>query len=186
MNDTLLNAVLLGTLAQSALVISGVLVYRFKFSDRVIGVLAGFGVGALIEAISFDLIAEAKDLSSLQFAVWMLLGAAVFLLGDAFVEKRFGGEGGGSAMGIVVGSIVDGVPESAIFGIQVATAFPISAGFLMAVFVSQLPAGAGSLGRIWPRAAGRWASSSGCGRSYWPRAAWRRGSATCSPVRSPA
>ena len=139
MSDTLLNAVLLGVVAQSALVISGLLVYRIKFSDRFIGVLAGFGVGALIEAIAFDLVAEAKDLSSLQFAVWMLLGAAVFLLGDAFVEKRFGGEGGGSAMGIVVGSIVDGVPESAIFGIQVATAFPISAGFLMAVFVSNFP-----------------------------------------------
>ena len=139
MNDTLLNAVLLGTLAQSALVISGLLVYQFKFSDRVIGVLAGFGVGALIEAISFDLDRGGQRPQQSAVRRWMLLGAAVFLLGDAFVEKRFGGEGGGSAMGIVVGSIVDGVPESAIFGIQVATAFPISAGFLMAVFVSNFP-----------------------------------------------
>jgi ZIP family zinc transporter len=140
MSDTMLNAVLLGALAQSALLISGLLVYRFSFSDRFVGLLAGFGVGALIEAIAFDLIAEAANLSSAQFAVWMLLGATVFLVGDALVEKRFGGEGGGGqAMGIVVGSIVDGVPESAIFGIQVATHFPISLGFLMAVFISNFP-----------------------------------------------
>lgn len=102
------------------------------------GVLAGFGAGALIEAVAFDLVAEAQDLSSLQFAVWMLVGAAILLIGDRIVEKRFGDEGGG-AMGIVVGSMVDGVPESAIFGIQVATGYPITVSFFAAVFISNFP-----------------------------------------------
>jgi zinc transporter, ZIP family len=135
----MLDAVLLGVLAQSALVLSGLIVYWVKLPPRFIGLLAGFGVGALIEAIAFDLVAEAQALSSAQFALWMLAGAAVFLAGDAFIDKRFSNEGSGQAMGIVVGSIVDGVPESAIFGIQVATAFPISMGFLMAVFISNFP-----------------------------------------------
>ena len=47
----------------------------------------------------------------------MMLGVGVFLGGDWVVERRFGGEGAGGAMGIVVGFVVDGVPESAIFGI---------------------------------------------------------------------
>jgi len=141
----MLDAVLLGVVAQSALVMSGFIVYWVQLSPRFIGLLAGFGVGALIEAIAFDLVAEAQALSSLQFALWMLLGAAVFLAGDWYIEKRFGGDGGdesegsGQAMGIVVGSIVDGIPESAIFGIQVATNFPISMAFLAAVFVSNFP-----------------------------------------------
>jgi len=136
----MLNAILLGALAQSALAISGLLVYRIKFSDRFIGVLAGFGVGALIEAVAFDLVAEAQALTSAEFALWMLVGAAILLAGDRLIERRFGDEGGsGQAMGIVVGSIVDGVPESAIFGIQVATHFPISIGFLAAVFISNFP-----------------------------------------------
>ena len=42
-------------------------------------------------------------------------------------------------MGIVVGSVVDGVPESIIFGIQVGTGFPISLSFLAAVFISNIP-----------------------------------------------
>jgi zinc transporter, ZIP family len=136
----MLNAVLLGVLAQSALVISGFIVYWVKLPPRFVGLLAGFGIGALIEAIAFDLVAETKDLSSAQFGLWMLIGAAVFLAGDWYIDKRFGGEsGGGQSMGIVVGSIVDGVPESAIFGIQVATHFPISMGFLVAVFISNFP-----------------------------------------------
>ena len=107
---------------------------------RLVGILAGFGAGALIAAISFDLVGEAEDvLDRWQFAVWMLVGVAVFLLADKAVESRFGEAGVGGAMGIVVGSVVDGVPESAIFGIQVGTAFPISLSFMAAVFISNIP-----------------------------------------------
>ena len=69
----------------------------------------------------------------------MLAGAAILLIGDRIVDKRFGDEGGGGAMGIVVGSMVDGVPESAIFGIQVATGYPITVSFFAAVFISNFP-----------------------------------------------
>ena len=135
----MLKAIALGTLAQSALLLSGLLVYWINFPPTFVGVLAGFGAGALIEAVAFDLVAEAQDLSGLQFAVWMLVGAAILLIGDRIVERRFGDEGGGGAMGIVVGSMVDGVPESAIFGIQVATRYPITVSFLAAVFISNFP-----------------------------------------------
>jgi ZIP family zinc transporter len=135
----MLKAIALGTLAQSALLLSGLLVYWINFPPKLVGVLAGFGAGALIAAVAFDLVSEAQDLSSLQFAVWMLVGAAILLIGDRLVERRFGGGGGGGAMGIVVGSMVDGVPESAIFGIQVATGYPITASFFAAVFVSNFP-----------------------------------------------
>jgi ZIP family zinc transporter len=135
----MLKAIALGTLAQSALLLSGLLVYWINFPPKFVGVLAGFGAGALIEAVAFDLVAEAQDLSSLQFGIWMLVGAAILLIGDRIVDRRFGDEGGGGAMGIVVGSMVDGVPESAIFGIQVATGYPITVSFFAAVFVSNFP-----------------------------------------------
>jgi len=63
----------------------------------------------------------------------------VFLLADRYVEKKFGSEGAGGAMGIVVGSVVDGVPESAILGIQVGTGVAISLSFVFAVFISNIP-----------------------------------------------
>jgi ZIP family zinc transporter len=133
-----LKAVALGTLAQSALLLSGLLVYWINFPPKFVGVLAGFGAGALIEAIAFDLVTESKGLDELQFAIWMLIGGAILLLGDLIVTRRFGDEGSGP-LGIVVGSMVDGVPESVIFGIQVATGYPITVGFFAAVFVSNFP-----------------------------------------------
>ena len=135
----MLEAFGLGTLAQASLLLAGLLVCWVTVPSRLVGVLAGFGAGALIAAVSFDLISEAEQLESWEFALWMLIGVAIFLGGDYLVERRFGSEGAGGAMGIVVGSVVDGVPESIIFGIQVATGFPISLPFLAAVFVSNIP-----------------------------------------------
>ena len=135
----MLDAFALGTLAQSSLLLAALLVFWVTLPSKVVGVLAGFGAGALIAAVSFDLIGEAEQLDAWQMGLWMLVGLVVFLGGDYAVERRFGSEGTGGAMGIVVGSVVDGVPESIIFGIQVATGFPISVSFLSAVFVSNIP-----------------------------------------------
>lgn len=158
----MLEAFGLGALAQSSLLVAGLVAVWVTVPRRVIGVLAGLGAGAMLSAVSFDLVAEAEELSSLAFGLWMLVGVGIFLVGDRIVEKRFGDEGEGGAMGIVVGSVVDGVPESVIFGIQIATGLPVSASFLAAVLVSNVPQAiapsselaasgwsAARLGRLW-------------------------------------
>lgn len=158
----MLSAFGLGALAQSSLLLAGLIVCWVTVPRRVIGVLAGFGAGALVAAISFDLVAETAGLDEWELGLWMLVGVAVFLVGDRVVDRRFGKEGTGGAMGIVVGSVVDGVPESIIFGIQLSTGLPVSASFLAAVLVSNVPqaiapssdlAAAGwsaqRLGRLW-------------------------------------
>lgn len=152
-----------GFLAQSSLLAAGLLVCWLTVPTKVIGILGGFGAGAMIAAVSFDLLPEAEsEIDAWQTGLWMLVGVAVFLLADEFVERRFGSEGAGGAMGIVVGSVVDGVPESMILGIQVGTGLTISLGFVAAVFISNIPQaiapsadlaasgwGAGRLGRLW-------------------------------------
>jgi len=129
-----------GFLAQSSLLVAGLLVCWVRVPTKLVGILGGFGAGAMIAAVSFDLLPEAMaHIEPWQTGVWMLVGVAVFLLADAFVERRFGSAGAGGAMGIVVGSVVDGVPESAILGIQVGIGIPISISFVAAVFVSNIP-----------------------------------------------
>src|SRR3954452_13166393 len=135
----MLTAFGLGVLAQSSLLLARLLVCWVTVPRRLVGVLAGFGAGAMIAAISFDLLAEAESLDFWQVGLWMVAGAAIFLVGDRVVERKFGDQGEGGAMGIVVGSVVDGVPESIIFGIQLATGLPVSASFLGAVLVSNVP-----------------------------------------------
>ena len=133
-----IEAFLLAAFAQSSLLVSGLLAYRFEFSPKVIGGLAGFGAGALISAVSFDLIPEAAELSTVESAIGLIAGAFIFVVADRLVESRTGGDEN-NPLGIVVGAIVDGVPESLIFGIAVTTGDPISIAFVAAVWVSNVP-----------------------------------------------
>lgn len=134
-----LQAFALGGLAQSSLLLAGLAVYWVRPSTKVIGCLAGFGAGALISAVAFDLVPEAEVLSGWELSLWFLIGALVFVVADNIVEKKFGEGDDAGPLGIVVGSVVDGVPESLIFGIQIAAGSPISAAFVAAVFISNLP-----------------------------------------------
>jgi zinc transporter, ZIP family len=134
---TMLQAFALGAIAQSSLLLSGVIPYVMRIPDRIVGVLAGIGAGALIAAVAFDLTPEALNIR--EAAVWFLVGGGIFLVADHLIEQRFGANGAGAAFGIVLGSVVDGVPESLIFGIQLGAGVQISAAFLAAVFVSNIP-----------------------------------------------
>ena len=69
----------------------------------------------------------------------LLAGAAVFVVADRPLESRFGGDDSRNPLGIAIGAIVDGVPESLIFGIAVTTGDPISIAFVAAVWVSNVP-----------------------------------------------
>ena len=62
----LFEALFLGFVSQSSLLLSGLAVYWVRVPKKVVGVLAGFGAGALISAIAFDLIPEAENLATLE------------------------------------------------------------------------------------------------------------------------
>jgi len=131
-----IQALLVGVVAQSSLVLASLVVYRLRVSDRFIGQLAGLGSGALLAAASFQLVPEAQaSLDNLELGMWLLVGGAVFVVADAIVERRFGESG---AMGIVVGNIADALPESLIFGIQMAAGL-VSPALAASVWVSNIP-----------------------------------------------
>lgn len=71
-----------------------------------------------------------------QPGLWFLIGAAIFVISDRIVEFKYGAGEDGRPLGIVVGSVVDGIPESIIFGIQIASGQLVGAAFLTAVWVS--------------------------------------------------
>ena len=137
MND----AFLLGLISQSSLLLSGLAVYWIHVPKKVIGFIAGFGAGALISAVAFDLIAQdkVKALGQFEGGIWLLIGAFIYIAGDYIVDKRFSSEGSSEALGIILGAVVDGIPESFILGIQLAVGIAISPAFLFAVWVSNIP-----------------------------------------------
>lgn len=132
-----LEAFVVGGLAQTSLLVSGLVVYFLRLSDRVVGQMAGFGAGALLGAAAFELIPETAPLSNVEIAFWMLAGGSVYVLADSIIDRRLGSSGG--AMGIIVGNVNDALPESVIFGIQLTTGLSVSLGFVGTVWVSDIP-----------------------------------------------
>jgi zinc transporter, ZIP family len=104
----MVEALVLGMVAQSSLLLSGLLVYWVRVPTKVVGALAGFGAGALISAIAFDLIPEAELLGPWQLVLWMLLGAAVLLAGDAIGSPRRRDLGGPSMGSLRVARLTRG------------------------------------------------------------------------------
>jgi ZIP family zinc transporter len=138
-----------GTLAASSLVIGAVIALVFKISLRAIGLIMGFGAGVLISALSFDLVEEAVDKAAGGgwAVVGLFAGCAVFFGGDQLIGRIGGGNrkdaGGGqedgSALGIVLGSVLDGIPESMVIGLTIYEGGAVGAAYLAAVFISNLP-----------------------------------------------
>jgi ZIP family zinc transporter len=142
-----LPALLWGGLAASSLLVGYLLAER-GLSKRTLGLIMGFGAGALISAIAYELVPESA-IGGWEMAVAFVLGAAVFFSVDHFVDhmggahrKKIAGkkvEGSGAA--IFIGTLLDAIPESLVLGIGLALGSSISVAFLAAVFISNLPEG---------------------------------------------
>jgi len=140
-----------GTLAASSLVIGSIVALLFHIKLRVIGLIMGFGAGVLISAVSFDLIEEAAEKSSGEGAIvfGVFAGCAVFFVGDRLVDRLGGGDRkdptgaeeteGGNPLSIVLGTVLDGIPESLVIGLTIYEGGAVGAAYLAAVFISNLP-----------------------------------------------
>jgi ZIP family zinc transporter len=138
-----------GTLAASSLVIGAVLALMLKMSLRLIGLIMAFGAGVLISAVAFDLVEEAADKASGSgwAVVGLFSGCLVFFFGDRLIDNlgasqrkdATGDQSGGSPLAIVLGTVLDGIPESMVIGLTIFEGGAVGAAYLAAVFISNLP-----------------------------------------------
>ena len=159
-----------GVVASSSLVIGAIIAIVTRPGLRVIGLIMGFGAGVLISAVSFDLVDEAfeKSAGSGWTAAGIFAGCAVFFGGDLLVARLGGGERkdatgdqeGGSPLAIVLGTVLDGIPESMVIGLTIFEGGAVGAAYLAAVFISNLPEAisstSGLVGSGWKRSRILW------------------------------
>jgi ZIP family zinc transporter len=153
----MLNAFLFGLLATSSLLIGGMIASRFNLGKRTLGIIMAFGAGALISAVTYELVYEAVKMGKgTGFpAFGFFAGALTFFLSDKLIEK-FGAKGRGDLeashsskliVPMVLAIILDGIPESIVIGLGIFEGGKVSLAMLVAVFISNLPeAIAGSTG----------------------------------------
>jgi zinc transporter, ZIP family len=125
-----------------------------KLSPRIVGLVMGFGAGVLISAVAFELFAQAAETTTRHSdVVGLFAGSATFYVGDRFIDgmggegrkrMRGGGQAGGVALAIVLGIVLDGIPESTVVGLDLHAGEGVSVAFIVAVFLSNLPEAAGA------------------------------------------
>ncbi len=153
----MLNAFLWGLLASSSLVLGGVIASRLKLSKRLLGVIMAFGAGTLISAVSYEMIFDAMKLARFTGfpAFGVFAGAFMFWWADRLIA-RFGvhnrkaiapTQQSSLVVPMVLGIILDGIPESIVIGLGLVEGGKVSLAMLVAVFISNLPESiAGSTG----------------------------------------
>jgi len=84
-----LQALLIGLIGSSALLVGGVLGSYWNAPTHVTGVLLAFASGTLIAALAFELFPEAVDVGGLApAAVGLFSGAAVFVVANTLLDSR--------------------------------------------------------------------------------------------------
>jgi zinc transporter, ZIP family len=138
-----------GFFAASSLLLGGLLALRRPIGLRPLGLVMAFGSGVLISAVAYELVEDAFGTGGGSGAVGLglLAGSLAFYLGDLAID-RMGGEGrksaaggqdAGSGLAILLGTVLDGIPESIVLGLSLLGSGGVSIAMLVAVFLSNLP-----------------------------------------------
>jgi zinc transporter, ZIP family len=139
-----------GAVAASSLIVGALIALVRTVPKRQLGLIMAFGSGVLISSVAYELVEEAVAIGGqIPLAAGMALGSVVFFLGDRLIDG-LGGEGMGSVNGpespgsglaIVLGAALDGVPESIVLGLTIASGGETGIAFFAAVLLSNLPEG---------------------------------------------
>lgn len=138
-----------GLAAASTLIVGASLAIALPWRRRMIGLVAGFGAGALISALTLDLTRSAFETAGIPVVVAGLgAGAIAFSAGNWALhrggairhrKRSAGQQAGADPLGIVLGTVLDGIPESVVIGISLLAGEGVGLSFLAAVAISNLP-----------------------------------------------
>ncbi|MGB9980486.1 ZIP family metal transporter [Methanobacterium sp.] len=151
-----------GLVAGSALLIGALFAYLFKIPQRIVASIMAFGAGVLLSAISLELMEESFSLGGFSNMVTgFLLGALIFTVINIYLARKGAkhrkrsikqakskGISEDNSLAIVVGSVIDGIPESIAIGITIITGGVVSVATVVAIFISNIPEGLSSTAGI--------------------------------------
>lgn len=137
------EAMLWAFVGASSLLVGALVAFVAPIGRRLLGLILAFGAGVLISAVAYELVDEAVAVAADPYAVasGFVLGALVFFAGDVVIDRRISAAtgGGGGGLGIVLGAVLDGIPESVVIGASLLSGDSVSVAVIVAVFLSNVP-----------------------------------------------
>jgi ZIP family zinc transporter len=163
-----LEAAWWGCVGGASLLLGAVLGLVLTVSHRTIGLVMAFGAGVLISAAAFELTEEAyRSAGAVAAFLGLFAGAVTYFAGDWLIDRRGGHRrkspvhggvrhpgvgraptvGAGSAptvaassgLALVLGALLDGIPESAAVGISLLGSGGVGVAMVAAVVISNIP-----------------------------------------------
>lgn len=159
------SALFWGFAAGSSLLVGALLSFALPLGRAALGATMAFGAGVLISAVSFELVDKAVETTDGDWAVALgiFTGAIMFFAGDWAIDNMGGRHrkssepkaGEGDAKAIVLGTVLDGIPESIVIGLSLVKGAGVSVTLVAAVFLSNVPEAVSSTTGLrasgWPR-----------------------------------
>ena len=143
------GAFLWGLVAGASLVVGGLIALWLDIGKRTLGAIMAFGAGVLISAVAYELVFEAVQTSELRGppTLGFFSGALTFFVADWLIGRMGGADRKGIeashqsslVVPLVLGIILDGIPESVVIGLGILQGGAVSLGMLAAVFISNIP-----------------------------------------------
>jgi ZIP family zinc transporter len=152
----MLQIILFGAISGLALLAGAWVGMAFRLKERTIAELMAFGAGVLVCALTFGLMEEAFAQGGFDAVIaGFLAGGVTFIVGDYFVHRLGGkrhrkphrGKGSTEAGGevIVLGALLDGIPEALALGIALFNGHGRGLLMLIAIVLSNFPEGISSV-----------------------------------------
>jgi zinc transporter, ZIP family len=159
--STIFQSLLWGFIASIPLLLGSLLASFVRLPKSIIATIMAFGSGVLIAALAFSLIEEAFSLSQSIPSVitGFALGGLSYTIANYILNKKSKGQirrrkrshgdmaGGGreaSGLSLLVGSVMDNIPENMALGISLVTGGTVNIVLIAAIFISNFPEGLAS------------------------------------------
>jgi ZIP family zinc transporter len=157
----MIEAAVWGAVGASTLVLGALLAFAVDLPARIRGLILAFGAGALFGAVAYELFEEAVQVAmgGTIVLVGFALGAIVFYLGSVAIDRMGTNEAPGpdpspdasrvssrrdprtDGLAVVLGSVLDGVPESIVLGASLIGGTGVGIPVLAAIAISNVPEG---------------------------------------------
>ena len=142
-----------GFIASIPLLIGSIIALIVNLPKQVIAIIMAFGSGVLVAALAFSLIEEAFSLSEsiTSVIIGFVLGGLSYTLANYVLNRKSRGStrhrkkshgenaGGGKdapGLALLVGSVLDNIPENMALGISLVTGGAVNIVLIAAIFLS--------------------------------------------------